>query len=182
MRASARRWAHDVDVQRADDLHGLRGEGTRAPRLQGDTRRRDCGGSRRKQELQGCWPVNSRRRTARDSSAGGLLPTILHERRVKSRPVPSESSFRDSPLPLAEINLHEFSHGPLLLSAFYGILCGVNTAIRPQRKGDTTMNEIERLRNDARAIIAGCDGSNIEGAVAKLAAIDYALEDALARA
>ena len=44
------------------------------------------------------------------------------------------------------------------------------------------MNEIEKLRNDARAVIAGCDGTDIDGAVAKLAAIGYALEDALARA
>ena len=44
------------------------------------------------------------------------------------------------------------------------------------------MNEIERRRSDARAVIAGCDGTDIEGVVAKLAARGYALEDALARA
>ena len=31
------------------------------------------------------------------------------------------------------------------------------------------------------AVIAGCDGTDVDGAVAKLAAIGYALEDALAR-
>ncbi len=45
------------------------------------------------------------------------------------------------------------------------------------------MNEIERLRNDARAVIAGYHaGDDIEAAVTRLAAIGDALEDALARA
>ena len=45
------------------------------------------------------------------------------------------------------------------------------------------MNEIERLRNDARAVIAGYNyGDDIEVAVSRLAAIGYALEDALVRA
>lgn len=45
------------------------------------------------------------------------------------------------------------------------------------------MNEIERLRNDARAVIADCRaGDDIEAAVSRLAALGYALEDALARA
>ena len=45
------------------------------------------------------------------------------------------------------------------------------------------MNEIERLRNDARAVIAGYNhGDDIEATVTRLAAIGYALDDALARA
>ena len=45
------------------------------------------------------------------------------------------------------------------------------------------MNEIEKLRNDARAVIAGyCAGGDFNAAVRRLAAIGYALEDALARA
>ncbi len=45
------------------------------------------------------------------------------------------------------------------------------------------MNEIEKLRNDARAVIAGyCAGDDIEEVVNRLAAIGYALEDALAKA
>ena len=45
------------------------------------------------------------------------------------------------------------------------------------------MNEIEKLRNDARAVIAGyCADDDIEEVVNRLAAIGYALEDALAKA
>ena len=45
------------------------------------------------------------------------------------------------------------------------------------------MNEIERLRNDARAVIADYHaGDNIEATVSRLAAIGCALEDALTRA
>ena len=44
------------------------------------------------------------------------------------------------------------------------------------------MNEIEKLRNDARAVIAGCkDGDGCDAAVNRLAAFGYALEDALTR-
>ena len=44
------------------------------------------------------------------------------------------------------------------------------------------MNEIEKLRNDARAIIAAHHaGDDIEEVVNRLAAIGYALEDALTR-
>ena len=42
------------------------------------------------------------------------------------------------------------------------------------------MNEIEKLRNDARAIIAGYKaGDDFDAVVNRLAAIGYALEDAL---
>ena len=45
------------------------------------------------------------------------------------------------------------------------------------------MNEIEKLRGDARAVIAGyCAGDDFEEVVNRLAAIGYALEDALAKA
>ena len=45
------------------------------------------------------------------------------------------------------------------------------------------MNEIEKLRNDAREVIAGYSaGDDIEEVVNRLAAIGYALEDALAKA
>ena len=45
------------------------------------------------------------------------------------------------------------------------------------------MNEIEKLRNDARAVIAAHHaGDDIDEVVNRLAAIGYALEDALARA
>ena len=44
------------------------------------------------------------------------------------------------------------------------------------------MNEIEKLRNDARAIIAGYKpGDDFNAVVNSLAAIGYALEDALAK-
>ena len=45
------------------------------------------------------------------------------------------------------------------------------------------MNEIEKLRGEAREVIAGyCAGDDIEEVVNRLAAIGYALEDALAKA
>ena len=45
------------------------------------------------------------------------------------------------------------------------------------------MSEIEKLRNDAREVIAAYKpGDDIEEAVSRLAAIGYALEDALKRA
>ncbi|MBQ6140388.1 MAG: hypothetical protein IJI54_03800 [Kiritimatiellae bacterium] len=45
------------------------------------------------------------------------------------------------------------------------------------------MNEIEKLRNDARALIAGYKGGDdFDAVVTRLASIGYALEDALARA
>ena len=45
------------------------------------------------------------------------------------------------------------------------------------------MNEIEKLRNDARAVIAGYKaGDDFDALVSHLAAIGYALEDALTRA
>ena len=44
------------------------------------------------------------------------------------------------------------------------------------------MNEIEKLRAQAREVIAGyCAGGNFDVAVERLAAIGYALEDALTR-
>ena len=51
------------------------------------------------------------------------------------------------------------------------------------RKESNTMNEIEKLRGEAREVIAGyCAGGDFDAAVARLAAIGYALEDALTRA
>ena len=45
------------------------------------------------------------------------------------------------------------------------------------------MNEIEKLKNDARAVIAGHKaGDDLDVLVGRLAAIGYALEDALKRA
>jgi hypothetical protein len=45
------------------------------------------------------------------------------------------------------------------------------------------MNEIEKLRSDARAVIAGYRaGDDFEVVVGRLASIGYALEDALAKA
>ena len=41
------------------------------------------------------------------------------------------------------------------------------------------MTKLNKLRAEARAVIAGCDGTDIDGTVAKLAAIGYALEYAL---
>jgi len=41
------------------------------------------------------------------------------------------------------------------------------------------MTKLNELRAEARAVIAGCDGSDIEGVTAKLAAIGYAIEAAL---
>ena len=44
------------------------------------------------------------------------------------------------------------------------------------------MNEIEKFKAEARAVIASCKGGeDFEAAVARLAAIGYALEDALRR-
>ena len=44
------------------------------------------------------------------------------------------------------------------------------------------MSEIEKLRNDARALIAGYKaGDDFDAVVSNLAAIGYALEDALTR-
>ena len=44
------------------------------------------------------------------------------------------------------------------------------------------MNEIDKLRNDARAVIAGYTaGDDFDAVVSRLAAIGYALEDALTR-
>ena len=44
------------------------------------------------------------------------------------------------------------------------------------------MNEIEKLRNDARAVIAGYKtGDDFDAVVNSLASIGYALEDALTR-
>ena len=43
------------------------------------------------------------------------------------------------------------------------------------------MNEIEKLRNAARAVIAGYAGDDFDTVVNRLAAIGYALEDALKR-
>ena len=56
------------------------------------------------------------------------------------------------------------------------------TAPCGEKKGDKTMNEIEKLRAQAREVIAGyCAGGNFDVAVERLAAIGYALEDALTR-
>ena len=45
------------------------------------------------------------------------------------------------------------------------------------------MSEIEKLKNDAREVIAGYSaGGDFDVAVQRLAAIGYALEDALTRA
>lgn len=45
------------------------------------------------------------------------------------------------------------------------------------------MNEIEKLRNDARSVIAAYKkGDDFDAFVTRLASIGYALEDALARA
>ena len=45
------------------------------------------------------------------------------------------------------------------------------------------MNEIEKLRSDVRAVIAGYNaGDDFDAVVNRLASIGYALEDALARA
>ena len=50
------------------------------------------------------------------------------------------------------------------------------------QKGDKTVNEIEKLRNNARAVIAGYKpGDDFDAVVNSLAAIGYALEDALTR-
>lgn len=45
------------------------------------------------------------------------------------------------------------------------------------------MNEIEKIRNEARRVIASYKaGDDFDALVTRLAAIGYALEDALARA
>lgn len=45
------------------------------------------------------------------------------------------------------------------------------------------MSEIENLRNDARSVIASYKaGDDFDAVVTRLAAIGYAIEDALARA
>lgn len=45
------------------------------------------------------------------------------------------------------------------------------------------MNEIEKLRNEARSVIASyMDGDDFDAVVTRLASIGYALEDALKRA
>ena len=45
------------------------------------------------------------------------------------------------------------------------------------------MNEIEKLRNEARSVIAAYNkGDDLEAVVTRLASIGYALEDALALA
>ena len=64
----------------------------------------------------------------------------------------------------------------------YGIMCGgLRKALWAKRK-ENTMNEIEKLKAEARAVIAACKGGDDFGAaVARLAAIGYALEDALKR-
>ena len=50
------------------------------------------------------------------------------------------------------------------------------------QKGDKTTNEIEKLRIEARAVIAGYkDGDDFDAVVNRLAAIGYKLEDALTR-
>ena len=50
------------------------------------------------------------------------------------------------------------------------------------RRGSLLYNEIEKLRNDARAVIAGYTaGDDFDAVVSRLAAIGYALEDALTR-
>ena len=44
------------------------------------------------------------------------------------------------------------------------------------------MNEIEKLRGEAREVIAGyCAGGDFDAVVTRLAAISYAIEDALTR-
>ena len=44
------------------------------------------------------------------------------------------------------------------------------------------MNEIEKLRNEARSVIAAYkQGDDFDAVVTRLASIGYALEDALAR-
>lgn len=51
------------------------------------------------------------------------------------------------------------------------------------RKENNAMNEIEKLRNDARSVIAAYKkGDDFDAVVTRLASIGYALEDALARA
>jgi len=50
------------------------------------------------------------------------------------------------------------------------------------QKGDKTMNEIEKLRSEARAVIAGYKaGDDFDAVVNSLAGIGYALEEALAK-
>ena len=51
------------------------------------------------------------------------------------------------------------------------------------RKENNAMNGIEKLRNDARSVIAAYKkGDDFDAVVTRLASIGYALEDALARA
>ncbi len=51
------------------------------------------------------------------------------------------------------------------------------------RKENNAMNEIEKLRNDARSVIAAYKkGDDFDAVVTRLATIGCALEDALARA
>ena len=58
---------------------------------------------------------------------------------------------------------------------------GLRKALWAKRK-ENTMNEIEKFKAEARAVIASCKGGeDFEAAVARLAAIGYALEDALRR-
>ena len=51
------------------------------------------------------------------------------------------------------------------------------------RRGSLLYNEIEKLRNEARSVIAAYKkGDDFDAVVTRLASIGYALEDALARA
>lgn len=52
-----------------------------------------------------------------------------------------------------------------------------------ETRKENAMNEIEKLRNEARSVIAAYKkGDDLEAVVTRLASIGYALEDALARA
>ena len=54
---------------------------------------------------------------------------------------------------------------------------------RKTRKENNAMNEIEKLRNEARSVIAAYNKvDDFDAVVTRLAAIGYALEDALTRA
>ena len=83
------------------------------------------------------------------------------------------------------LGLNNSQNRPLLFPPDYGIIVSAcrSCPLGRTKKGNTTMNEINKLREEARGVIAAYKkGDDFDVFVNRLAAIGYALEDALARA
>ena len=82
------------------------------------------------------------------------------------------------------LGLNNSQNRPLLFQPDYGIIVSAFRS-RPSgrtKKGNTSMNEINKLRDEARSVIASYKaGDDFDVVVSRLASIGFAIEDELVR-